>query len=48
MLVTKGLTKTFGRRVVVDNVDLEIKQGENPKAHQDIEKAIIFGWKPAF
>ena len=28
MLVTKGLTKTFGRRVVVDNVDLDIKQGE--------------------
>jgi lipopolysaccharide export system ATP-binding protein len=28
VLVTKGLTKTFGRRVVVDNVDLDIKQGE--------------------
>ena len=28
MLVTKDLTKTFGRRVVVDSVDLEINQGE--------------------
>lgn len=28
MLVTKHLTKTFGRRVVVDNVDLKISQGE--------------------
>ncbi len=28
MLVTKDLTKTFGRRVVVDSVDLEISQGE--------------------
>jgi lipopolysaccharide export system ATP-binding protein len=28
VLVTRGLTKLFGRRVVVDNVDLEIKQGE--------------------
>lgn len=28
MLVTKDLTKVFGRRVVVDNVDLQINQGE--------------------
>lgn len=28
MLVTKGLTKAFGRRVVVDDVDLQIDQGE--------------------
>lgn len=28
MLVTKDLTKVFGRRVVVDNVNLQINQGE--------------------
>ena len=28
MLATKGLTKVFGRRVVVDKVDLQIDQGE--------------------
>lgn len=28
MLVTKDLTKVFGRRVVVDKVDLQINQGE--------------------
>ena len=28
MLVTKDLTKVFGRRVVVDKVDLQISQGE--------------------
>lgn len=28
MLVTKDLTKVFGRRVVVDRVDLQINQGE--------------------
>lgn len=28
MLVTENLTKTFGRRVVVDSVNLEISQGE--------------------
>ena len=28
MLVTKELTKVFGRRVVVDNVNLQINQGE--------------------
>jgi lipopolysaccharide export system ATP-binding protein len=28
VLVTKGLTKVFGRRVVVDKVDLQINQGE--------------------
>ena len=28
MLVTKDLTKAFGRRVVVDKVDLQIDQGE--------------------
>ena len=28
MLATKNLTKSFGRRVVVNKIDLEIKQGE--------------------
>jgi ABC-type multidrug transport system ATPase subunit len=28
MLATKNLTKIFGRRVVVDKINLEIKQGE--------------------